>query len=488
LALNSGLADLLSKVRARRFRKILLEETVTAASLALASLILLLALGTEILQWYWPLVLLGGGLAVGVWRGRKRIPSSYRLLQEVDRRLELHDGLSTAFIFTQSEHWRRGSERVRAAQRAEAEALSRQVDPRRAMPVEAPRGVYVAVLLAVAAGTLFAARYGVQRSLDLRPPLSRALVDLFRFPAQAAKIAEPEAPSNQPDVGEVVAPPDKRQAGRAEHPTDPANGMPPGDLASAARNGEAPGDELRDGARGSDQQERESSRNGAERSQGEESSPSPPAPEAPSKEADSRPAPSKEQSDLIRKLQDAFANLLAKLKIPPMAGEGRRTSERGTSEGSKTERGEGQKGEQAAGNPDGEGTPVADPRGHRTGESAQQAQAGKGEGADQRSDQPGSDQAQSGIGTKDGAKSLRAQEQLEAMGRLSEILGKRAENITGEVMIEVSSGDQTLQTPYADRHAGHREAGGEIHRDQVPLIYQEYVQRYFEQVRKAANQ
>jgi hypothetical protein len=486
LALNSGLADLLSKARWRRFWNIFLDGAVTAISLALGGLILLLALGAEIFEWYWPLVLLGGGLAAGLWRGRKRLPSPYRLLQEVDRRLELHDGLSTAFIFAQPEQASRGSERVRAAQRAEAEALSRQLDPRRAVPFELPRGVYGALLLAVAAGTLLAARYGVQRSLDLRPPLTRGLAGLFRFPVQTARSQEPQAAAVPPEAPEAVPPQEKRQAARSDQPADGANGIPQRDASASTRDGDAAIDEPRDGAAPSSKQDSEASRDPGGRSSHEETASSPPAPESPSKESDSRPSSSKEESDLIRKLQDAFASLLAKLKIPPLAGEGRRSSERGTSEGSRTERGEGQKGEQAAGNPDGEGTPAADPRGQRTGEAAQQAQAGKGEGADQRSDQPGADQAQSGIGTKDGAKNLKAQEQLEAMGKLTEILGKRAENITGEVMIEVSSGDQALQTPYADRSAAHREAGGEIHRDQVPLVYHEYVQRYFERVRKPA--
>ncbi len=487
MALSSGLADLLSEVRRRRFWNIVLEEALTAVSLALGGLILLLALGTEMLAWRWPLALLGGGLAAALWRGRRRVPSSYRLLQEVDRRLELHDGLSTAFVFTQPEHSNRGSERVRAAQRAEAEALSRRLDPRRAMPLQAPRNVYLTVLLAAAAGTLFAARYGILRSLDLRPPLSRALVELFRFPAQAAKTSEPEAPGPQADPGEPTAPPDRRQGGRSGRPAEPANGISADDPSSPARNGTATPDEAKASVGAQDEPGPDSSTDPAERSGGEESSAPLPAPDPSPSRADSRPSPPREESDLIRKLQDAFANLLAKLKIPPMAGEGRRSSERAAGEGGTTERGEGRKKEQAAGNPEGQGTPAADPRGNRASEGAQQAQAGKGEGADQRSDQSGSGQAQSGIGTKDGSKSLKAQEQLEAMGKLSEILGKRAENITGEVMIEVASGDQSLETPWADRTASHREAGGEVHRDQVPLVYHEYVQRYFEQVRKSAG-
>ena len=51
-------------------------------------------------------------------------------------------------------------------------------------------------------------------------------------------------------------------------------------------------------------------------------------------------------------------------------------------------------------------------------------------------------------------------------------------------MIEVNSGKQQLKTAYSSQNGAHRESGGEIHRDEVPLLYQQYVERYFEQVRR----
>ena len=71
------------------------------------------------------------------------------------------------------------------------------------------------------------------------------------------------------------------------------------------------------------------------------------------------------------------------------------------------------------------------------------------------------------------------------MGKISEIFGKRAQNVTGEMMVEVkSSKQQQLRTAYAERANTHREAGSEIHRDEVPLDLQYFVQQYFEKVRK----
>ena len=70
------------------------------------------------------------------------------------------------------------------------------------------------------------------------------------------------------------------------------------------------------------------------------------------------------------------------------------------------------------------------------------------------------------------------------MGKISEIIGKRSANVTGEVTIEVNSSKQQLRTPYSDSTAAHGESGGEINRDEVPVAFQQYVQQYFEQVRR----
>ena len=93
--------------------------------------------------------------------------------------------------------------------------------------------------------------------------------------------------------------------------------------------------------------------------------------------------------------------------------------------------------------------------------------------------------ANSGIGKADGDKDVKlAAEHLDAMGKISEILGRRAQNLQGEVMVEVSSGKQTLKTPYSQTRATHQQGMGEIHRDEVPLIHQQYIQQYFEEIHK----
>jgi len=53
-------------------------------------------------------------------------------------------------------------------------------------------------------------------------------------------------------------------------------------------------------------------------------------------------------------------------------------------------------------------------------------------------------------------------------------------------MVEVSSGKQRLKTDYVQKDAAHSESGGEINRDEVPPAYQEFVQQYFEEIRRPA--
>ena len=71
------------------------------------------------------------------------------------------------------------------------------------------------------------------------------------------------------------------------------------------------------------------------------------------------------------------------------------------------------------------------------------------------------------------------------MGKLSELFGKRALNVSGDMLVEVGNSKQQIKTPYAQRQANHTDAGGEINRDEIPLMYQQFVHRIFDQIHKA---
>ena len=100
------------------------------------------------------------------------------------------------------------------------------------------------------------------------------------------------------------------------------------------------------------------------------------------------------------------------------------------------------------------------------------------------SNREGSNQSKSGIGSQNGIKALKEAEELQAMGKLAEIIGKRSQDVTGEMMVEVSSGRQQLRTAYSDRVGHHSDTGGEINRDEVPLMFQQYVRQYMERVHR----
>ncbi len=70
------------------------------------------------------------------------------------------------------------------------------------------------------------------------------------------------------------------------------------------------------------------------------------------------------------------------------------------------------------------------------------------------------------------------------MGKLTEIMGKRSQAITGEATVEVQQTSQQLKTNYVNKGVQHSQGGAEISRDEVPVALQPYVQQYFEQVRK----
>ena len=181
-------------------------------------------------------------------------------------------------------------------------------------------------------------------------------------------------------------------------------------------------------------------------------------------------SPSDESSSLLIKAEDAVENLFSSLTPPRSLPDDRPQS------------GKDQKGQQQAKGKPGGGQPGDSPEG-QPGEEARDSQdsQGKSEGArdtEQATRQPGS-----GIGSQDGDKDIRLAEQLAAMGKISEIIGKRSANVTGEATVEVRSTSQQLRTPYAPRGAEHSQGGAEIGRDEIPAALQPYVERYFEEVR-----
>jgi hypothetical protein len=178
-------------------------------------------------------------------------------------------------------------------------------------------------------------------------------------------------------------------------------------------------------------------------------------------------------SSLLEKLRDAIQGVMDKLKTREAAGKQMQQGK--------------EKGKASPDGTPGQRTPQPDRQGDQTTPGDANAQAGQKFATDRNGEDGPADSEGGGIGDSNGAKDLREAEQLAAMGKISEIFGKRQASLTGEVMVRAPSREeQKLNTPYTESAATHAEGGGEIQRDQVPLIYQRYVQQYFEQVHRPA--
>ena len=170
MAESGNLTAFLGGVRRRYITTQLLRQGVVAATAGLAGLILLLLLGTQVMDWAWPAALFALAFGWGTWRFLRALPSAYRLAQMTDQRLGLADALSTAFYF-QTE---RGP--IVEAQRQRADELAAQLAPELAVPMVWPKAVYAAAVLTLVAVSLLGLRYGMLHTLDLRAPVAEAML------------------------------------------------------------------------------------------------------------------------------------------------------------------------------------------------------------------------------------------------------------------------------------------------------------------------
>jgi len=488
---------LIRRARRRYITNELIAQGAYALSAGMAGVILLLITGTQILDWRFLLAISAATLALGAYRTFRRVPSPYFIAQLVDRRLLLADTLSTAFFFASGE--KQVPESMRDGQRKQAEGAAEKADLERAVPFSMPRAVYALAALGLVASSLFALRYGISRTLDLRAPLARILMENFgaapdekeaalRKDPRTAKPNAPKPigltlPEGDPNTAQQLDPaPDsaldtvgipsavndplsqnqKNSKAKTESAsTEKAEGDQ-GD-SDSADGSDASGDGLKAGPEGA----KRGNQNGA------------PTDGQPSQ------ANSEQNASLMAKLRDAMSNLLSKMRQQNGSGSqqpssaGQNAQKAGTQRGGQQQNGKSGEGQQQQAGA--QQTADADTQMDGEGKDGQNAQAkGGGHSADQQAaNQPGS-----GIGRQDGNKDTKLAEQLAAMGKISEIIGKRSANVTGEITVEVPSSQQRLQTPYSQTNVTHTDAGGDISRDEVPVIFQQYVQQYFEQLRK----
>jgi len=483
--MGNALDDLIRRASRRWLWNRVIGQAGVGACVAVGGLIVLLVLGTPVVAWPWWAALLGASLGFGFRRTRKHPPSPYLVAQHVDRNLGLHDSLSTALYYGQAGGARRVSAAMREAQRATAEALCRGLNLRRGVPLQKPQTLYLLLLLGVAASGLFALRYGFARGLDLRRPLPRIVLDVLRPPVpERAAARRPEKRQLQEYWKQLGVTLDERAAGEESMPGTALETVSGRETDSRLRASAQPlqagtAEEAISGDAGED--------GAGERLASSEAG----SGEGRSSGAAQRNLKAPEASDsLLDKFRDALSGLLARLKSPPKTGESpSAASAQAGADASPGRQSLAQRGAAGMGQRTAEGLPARAAEEMAAGQNGDQASQGPGgRRGSAESSHDTSQEGRSGIGKEDGSKDIRAAEQLAAMGRISELIGRRSQTLTGEVMVEVTSGKQQLRTPYSRQAASHAEAGGEIHRDEIPLAYQSYVQRYFEEVRKPAPQ
>lgn len=473
------LPALIRRLVRRRFLNLALAEATRVCALALCAFIVLLAAGAAVLEGAWLAAVFAATLAWSAVRVARNRPAPYAVLQEADRRLGLKDTLSSAYYF----RWLApGEQRFAGARRvlfAQAEKLAREVDAARAVPIRAPRRAWMLGCLLAMAGGLFALRYGITGSLDLRPPLVAVMLPRpdREGPGETRSFRDPisEGVRQMLRQAGLIADPGT-QSGRARSQAPPAGSAHYAELSAAASRPDlsrpVPTSFSEEGVEGDgDPSEAAGISAGGEGAQaGEGSSPRSPWAEA--------------NNDLFEKFREALASLLSQLKPRSASGDGLQVENPGSATESARSGRSAEKGGPGPGRlSQGEGN--AEAEGAEDSGETERAQGASGKSGGRDAELEAAREGRSGIGREDGRKDTREAEQLAAMGKLSELIGRRQANLTGEATVEVTSGSQKLRTPYSEREARHVEAGGIVHRDEVPLIFRDYVQRYLETVRRA---
>jgi len=431
---------------------LLLHQLVLAAAVALGGAVVILLAGTEFLSWYWILLVVAVSLGAGLFLLRKRIPSAYAVAQRIDARLKLADTLSTAAYFDAPSDPLPADPRICESQRRQAEKLATTVDFKRALPLLRPPALYPAFGLLLAACGIFLLRFAVLGTFDPTKSLVKTAYDtFFRSPSQQAKLGN--LPRDPTQLGNVPNA-DAGLTKDADFAGDPST------QADEAADTQAQPNSKADGKDGQGKKDDASSADNPENR------------DNPDKSNDGKQSGNqngKQDPSMMDKVREALSDMLNKMKSQPNES-AQNQNQKGDAQSQKQDKQQGQ--------------PQDKNPGDNADAQSDNQQSSDGESQGNSADAKNSQDQQRGIGSEEGDKTVRDAAAIKAMGKISELLGKRAQNVSGTVMVEVGSTKQQLKTAIEQRQATHSEAGSEIHRDEIPVIYEQFVQQYFEQVRK----
>lgn len=465
----------------RRFAVVLVEQLAFALLPVLAGFIILLLLGTQILHWYWMAAMIAAGLAIAMARIRARQQTHYQTAQVLDHRLRLDDSISTAWFLL--EQGVNGHNPVASFQIQQAETLARRVQPGAAFPLVWRRAWMLTGSLAAVAFGLFAVRYLVTGSLSLQQSIAPVqITPVFEVlasrlhgddPRRADQTADGKADQDTPENGTQL--PDQK---RVDDPQPQENAgqsvgqaNTPGDK-SQAESGKPDDEKTGDGqnSNSSDTQQAQKS----DQSAANEKNP---------QGTDKRQANSAQQG-LMDKMKDALSSLMAKMQNAGQRDQQNNQASNDDKAGSQNS-GKAQQGQQQQQAQNRQSNQDQSAESQNQAQASERTQASQGHSSDAMPEK-GAD-AHSGIGRQDGDKAVKEAEQLAAMGKLAEIIGKRSANLTGDMTVETPPGKEQLKTAYSGKMGHHADTGGEINRDEIPLVDQQYVREYMELVRKQSK-
>lgn len=474
--------DLIRRARNRFILNEALGQAAFALAVFAAGFILILLTGTRFLSAWSLIVFAAAGVVVGAIQLRRRSPDAYTAAQTLDRRAELHDALSTAWHFRDNHDPAMAA--FRAGQQRQAEEAAGSVALSVSLPFSVPRTAYAMAALALVATGLVALRFRSGHGLDLQRPITEVLfedqnVARPKMAARTTRSGEPTEWSEEARdlLSKLGIKPDFDENGSQPDALDKAlqQALQPDN--NEGSNPNSPGQKGTDGKKDGAQADK---KNGdpvdgdSKKDPGDQSASSNPK----GSDSDSKSNPGKNadnQKGLMSALKNAVQSMLNKNQPPP-TDQPKGDKQQGQKDKQETASKEGAaQGTPEQGNDDNaESDPNGDPMGGQ-----------KGKSDDKTASTTPQKQEGSGIGLADGAKDFRAAEQAKVMGKISEIIGKRQKDVTGETMIEVESGRQQLRTGYSQVKAAHSETDGDVTRDEIPLALQPYVQQYFSQVHKA---
>lgn len=500
---SSAVQALIHSAWRRRLIVLTTEQLAFALLLTCAGAILMLLAGTQILDWYWLVLLAAIGLGVSAWRIRQRLLQRYEVARLIDHRLQLQDSLSTAwFLLSEPSN----SDRPMARRQIEgAEQLAATIAPERAFPIVLSR-VWIATfaLITIIFG-LFTTRYLLNSSLSLRPALIHLPFTSGKSAVSEAKLRNqpqdkanaqdqpvrellagdqrntPAAPSSSPRETAPNLQSDSKSQQDANASSSSSSGKSsessqPENSQSASKNGEQNAESSGSDSPKSDSRSAQNSKE-ANGSQQDKSRAQP-------KSADGQQTPG-----LMDKMRDALSGLMAKLQRSA-------PSDSKSGDAKKNASGQKSQGQQNAANNKQNGTPdqsgqkaqsSLDAQSSAQAAAVEKAPASSLGSSNEQMQQSKSNDPQSGAGRQDGQKDLKDAEQLKTMGKLAEIIGKRSANLTGEIKVEKPTQQQQLETQYTNQVGRHVDSGGEINRDEVPAEYQNYVRAYMNEVHKQTN-